>query len=168
MLCNAVLNGIEPLIRNRFPLKPTKGVRYKTYISRFADYIVITGISEENLLIAKTILSEFLKERGLELKEAKTRIVKIEEGFDFLGFNISRKTVNLKLNKSTKQNSVLIIKPSIKTIRSVSEKIRTEINNTNNMSALIKVLNPIIRGWGNYFKISYHSQATFIKLGHNL
>jgi RNA-directed DNA polymerase len=146
MLCNAVLNGIEPCIRARFPLKPTKGIRHKTYISRFADDIVITGTSVENLLIAKNILTEFLKERGLTLKEAKTRIVKIEDGFDFLGFNISRKAVNLKLNKSTNQKSVLIIKPSTKAVRSVSEKIRTEIKNTNNMAALIKVLNPIIRG----------------------
>lgn len=146
MLCNAVLNGIEPLIRAKFPLRQTKGQRYKTYISRFADDIVITGISEENLLIAKNMLSEFLKERGLTLKEAKTRIVRIEDGFDFLGFNISRKAVNLKLNKFTNQKSVLIIKPSTKAIRSVSEKIRMEINNTNNIAALIKVLNPIIRG----------------------
>jgi RNA-directed DNA polymerase len=43
MLCNAVLNGIEPLIRTRFPLKPVEGIRYKTYISRYADDIVVTG-----------------------------------------------------------------------------------------------------------------------------
>jgi RNA-directed DNA polymerase len=45
------------------------------------------------------MIENFLKERGLELKEAKTRIVSIEQGFDFLGFNISRKPYNPRLNK---------------------------------------------------------------------
>jgi hypothetical protein len=61
-------------------------------------------------------------------------------------FNISRKKTNLRLNKITDQKTVLVIRPSQKSIRSITDKIKTTIKNTNNMAALIKELNPIIRG----------------------
>lgn len=169
MLCNVALNGLEALIRERYPVnKSVKGGKPKCYICRYADDIVVTGTSIENLTAVKEMISEFLKIRGLELKETKTRIVHIEEGFDFLGFNISRKGYNPRLNHQTDQKTVLIIKPSEKAIKSYKTKLKEIILNRNDIKALVHELNPLIRGWANYFKISYHSQATFIKMGHYL
>ena len=109
----------------------------------------------------------FLKIRGLELKPAKTRIVTIYEGFDFLGFNIKRKPFNPRLNNSTEQKTVLIIKPSNKAVKSIKTRIRDIILNKRlEITVIIKEINPVLRGWGNYFNISYHSQDTFIKIGH--
>lgn len=168
MLCNAVLNDLETKIRDKYPLRDTKGYRAKVYVCRFADDIIVTGENENILLEIKEIIKNFLKIRGLEMKETKTSITHINKGFDFLGFNISRKKFNPRLNQNTKQETVLIIKPSKKAIDSINLKIKETIKNNSVMPKLVSELNPIIRGWANYFKISYHSQAVFIKIGHSL
>lgn len=166
-LCNIALNGIEASIDKVYPVnKNVKGGKTKVYVCRFADDMIITAREEAILQKVKEIVTNFLAVRGLELKEAKTRIVTIQKGFDFLGFNISRKQYNPRLNNPTNQPTVLIIKPSDKAVKSIITKIRMAIINKPEMGALIKELNPILRGWSNYFKISYHSQATFIKIGH--
>jgi RNA-directed DNA polymerase len=148
MLCNAVLNGLETKIRSHYPLKDSKGYRAKVYVSRFADDIIVTGENEEILYDVKLIIKEFLEFRDLEMKETKTSIKHISEGFDFLGFNISRKLFNPRLNQNTKQETVLIIKPSKKAIDSdsINLKIKEIIDNNSVMEKLVKELNPIIRG----------------------
>ena len=166
-LCNVALNGIEEVIMTQYPLtKVIDGQRPKVTVFRYADDMVITGSQEEHLLEIKEIVKNFLAERGLELKESKTKISHIQDGFDFLGFNISRKKYNPFLNNHTEQSTVLIIKPSDKAVKSIIEKIRKIIVNHNEITKIISELNPVLRGWANYFRISYHSQATFIKIGH--
>lgn len=167
MLCKVALDGLELEIRKVFPVNKThKKGKPKVYLIRYADDMIITGKDKEVLLQAKKVVQNFLKIRGLELKEAKTRIVSIFDGFDFLGFNLSRKTYNPKINNPTNQSTVLIIKPSDKAIKALKMKIKTIINNNIEIAAIIKERNPILRGWANYFKISYHTQARFIKLSH--
>jgi len=168
MLCNLALNGLEHAIRTEFP--PRKKVSDKTpkiNLIRYADDLIVTGVNKEILIKVKQIIENFLKIRGLELKPAKTRIVTIYEGFDFLGFNIKRKPFNPRLNNSTEQKTVLIIKPSNKAVKSIKTRIRDIILNKRlEITVIIKEINPVLRGWGNYFNISYHSQDTFIKIGH--
>jgi len=124
MLCNIALNGLESEIRKIFPVnKSMKEGRPKVYLSRYADDMIATGKDKETLLKVKQIIENFLKLRGLELKTAKTRIVFIQEGFNFLGFNFSRKTFNPRLNNSTKQETVLIIKPSTKSVKFFKDKM---------------------------------------------
>jgi RNA-directed DNA polymerase len=166
MLCNVALNGLEGKIRERFPVnKNIKGGKPKCYVLRYADDIVVTGANQEILQEAKAIITEFLQPRGLVLKEAKTRIVTVEDGFDFLGYNFRRKPYNPRLNQQTDQDTVLIIKPADKAVRSLLAKVKTELRRDTGMITVIKELNPVIRGWSNYFRYSYHSQATFIKMG---
>lgn len=167
LLCNVALNGMEELIRNAFPArKVVDGSRPKVNLYRFADDLIVTGTNEQTLIQIRQIIEEFLKIRGLELKDNKTRIVTISTGFNFLGFNISRKPFNPRLNKKTYQKTVLIIKPSDKAIESIKLKIREIIFKNNELAVIIKEINPLLRGWGNYFGVSYHSQATFISVGH--
>lgn len=167
LLCNVALNGMEELIRNAFPArKVVDGSRPKVNLYRFADDLIVTGTNKQTLIQIKQIIEEFLKIRGLELKDSKTRIVTISTGFNFLGFNISRKPFNPRLNKKTYQKTVLIIKPSDKAIESIKLKIREIISKNNELAVIIKEINPLLRGWGNYFGVSYHSQATFISVGH--
>jgi len=62
---------------------------------------VITGTSKEALTNEiKPQLIHFLQERGLTLSEEKTHITHINDGFNFLGFNVR------------KYNGKLLIKPS--------------------------------------------------------
>jgi RNA-directed DNA polymerase len=90
----------------------------------------------------KPIVINFLKERGLELSEEKTRITSIHEGFDFLGFNVR------------KYNGKLLIKPSKQSIKAFLHKIRDIIrsNKAARTEMLIWQLNPMIVGWTNYYR----------------
>jgi len=120
MLCNVALNGVEGHILEQF--KRTKvdkntGLRPKVSVIRYADDLVITGSSQALLYKVRPILEEFLNTRGLVLKEAKTRIVNIHEGLDFLGFHIQRRLIDHTLNKSNpRQESVLVIQPAVKSV----------------------------------------------------
>ena len=60
------------------------GGKFKVYPCRYADDLIITGRDEQILQQVRNILEKFLAERGLQLKLAKTRIVSIQTGFDFL------------------------------------------------------------------------------------
>jgi len=168
MLCNIALNGLEKEIRKEFPpRKLLNGKTPKVNIIRYADDLIVTGESKDILIKVKEIIENFLKIRDLELKKAKTRIITIYEGFEFLGFNISRKKYNPRLNKLTEQKTVLVIKPSNKAVKAIKLRIREIILRKKlEIAAIIKEINPVLRGWGNYFSISYHSQNTFIKIGH--
>jgi RNA-directed DNA polymerase len=126
---------LEEILRRRF-----KGC--KVNYTRYADDFVITGKSKEILENeVKPIVEQFLLQRGLLLSEEKTLVTHIDEGFDFLGFNIKC------------YNGKLLIKPTKKSIQSIKDKIKTVINENKqtNQYNLIRFLNPIVRGWGNYY-----------------
>lgn len=136
-LANMALDGLQELLFKRFKKSE------KVHFVRYADDFIITGKSEEMLANeVKRMVSHFLKERGLSLSEEKTRISHVEDGFDFLGFNIR------------KYKAKLLIKPSKASIVSVKRKIKDILRS--NMSAktdnLIGMLNPVIRGWANFYR----------------
>jgi len=164
MLCNIALNGIEEVIRKANPNK--RGISAGVHTIRYADDLIITGKNREIAYKNKDILSAFLKERGLTLNENKTKVTHIREGFDFLGFNIRRMKSNPKLNRDTEQETVLIIKPRQKSIMKLKSSIRKVIVMNKPLEKIITEANPILRGWGEYMRISYHSQETFIMIDH--
>jgi len=84
---------------------------------------------------------DFLAPRGLQLSEEKTKLTDIEDGFDFLGFNVR------------KYKGKLLIKPSPKSVKEFLNKIRSTLKACRHISAgqLIAILNPLIRGWLNYY-----------------
>jgi len=136
VLANMTLDGLEPKINQRFKRKKVNYVRY-------ADDFIVTGESREILENeVKPLIEEFLEERGLKLSQEKTKITHIDEGFDFLGFNIR------------KYKGKLLIKPSKDSVKSIKKKIKEVIKNNrqSKQSNLIYLLNPIIRGWANYYK----------------
>ncbi len=122
-----------------------------------------------------------LKPIGLELKPEKTRVChtlnpieyngKTEEpGFDFLGFNIRQYPVGKYKSGKTSGGKGLIghkthIKPNQKAVKAHTEAIKGVIkkHRTAPQSALISHLNPIIRGWANYYS-GVVSSDTFNKL----
>src|SRR6266849_8613620 len=84
------------------------GVRFPS-----ATHLIITGRSKELLENeVKPLVANFLRVRGLELSQEKTRITHIEQGFDFLGHNVR------------KYNGKLLIKPSGKSVRAFLDKVR--------------------------------------------
>ena len=166
-LSNCALDGLEQLLREKFPKKKrllSLGGKFPAVnLIRYADDFVITGRTKELLEgEIKPLVKQFLQERGLELSPTKTVITHVEKGFDFLGQNV-RKYPNGKL----------LIKPSKKNIKTFLDGIRGIIKAALGMSAaaLIDCLNPKIRGWSNYHRhvvskraFSRVDNAIFIRL----
>jgi RNA-directed DNA polymerase len=143
VLANLTLNGLERILREKYPSRTRKGKRAKVNLIRYADDFIITGSSKELLeQEVKPLVTQFLKERGLSLSEEKTVITHIDDGFDFLGQNVR------------KYKGKLIIMPSKKNYAAVIEKIRDTVRRAKAMTPaqLIGQLNPIIRGWANYHR----------------
>ena len=162
ILCNVALNGLEQVIKDANPL--IKGISQGVHIIRYADDMIITSRTQEIAKRNRDIVEQFLGSRGLQLHPDKTKVTNIKEGFDFLGFNFRRKTAKKELNKDTDQETVLIIKPTEKGTKRIMEKIKKIIVKDNPMEMIVKGINPILRGWAEHKRISYHSQPIFIKL----
>ena len=159
VLANLALDGLEPLLRSHFGAKKSgKANRHKVNLVRYADDFIITGISKE-LLENEVVplVQAFLRERGLRLSTAKTRIVSIDRGFDFLGWNFRS------------YHGKLLIKPSKENVRTFLGKVREFIKShaTSRQANLIRLLNPVIRGWVNYHRIAV-AQKTFSNVDHQL
>jgi len=147
-IANMALDGLQDLLSKEFKK------RDKVHLVRYADDFIITGNTEELLSKkVKPLVEQFLSVRSLSLSREKTRISNINNGFDFLGFNIR------------KYKNKLLIKPAKSSIASVKEKIKgiIMVNKTAKTDNLIGKLNPVIRGWANHYR-HVVSQQTFDKI----
>ena len=150
LLMNMVLDGMETLLKKQFPRWNNKKVNFV----RYADDFIITANSKEiitNEIIP--LITDFLKERGLTLSAEKTKISHINDGFDFLSQNVR------------KYKGKLIIRPSKTSVQSFKNKVKSIVKNNRGIPAhaLIRILNPVIRGWSNYHK-GICSKKTFYRL----
>jgi RNA-directed DNA polymerase len=149
-LANMALNGMERLLRGHF------GKGSMVNLVRYADDFVVTTPSKEKAEEAKRILEPFLTERGLELSAEKTRIVHIDDGFDFLGWNFRKY-----------RNGKILIIPSEDSLRSVKAKVKEIIltkGKALSQDDIIRNLNLLLRGWSNYHRVSV-AKKTFAELG---
>ena len=143
-LANITLDGLEKTLKEKFGDKlGQQKNRRMVHLCRYADDFIVTGNSKE--LLQESVLptiKQFLAERGLQISEEKTRITHINEGFDFLGQN------------TRKYGGKLLTTPSKRSLLNLTEKLRATVKNNWGQSAinLIKVINPIIRGWCNYHR----------------
>jgi len=84
VLATMTLAGLEEIAQRAAP-------NQQVHVIAYADDFIITGASKEVLEEkVKPAVAAFLKERGLELSPEKTRLTHIDEGFDFLGFNVRK------------------------------------------------------------------------------
>ncbi len=156
VLLNVALHGMEQ----------AAGVRYdpngwakadSPVLIRYADDLLALCHSRHEALQVKARLASWLAPRGLAFNEDKTRVVTLDEGFDFLGFNVRRYA-----NKP-------LIKPSKAAIRRIRERLRTELRSLRgtNAQTVIRRLNPIIRGWAAYYRTQVSAEV-FGALDHYL
>ena len=166
LLSNIALHGME----NR--IKQVKGAS----LIRYADDFVILHENLEVLKQCQEIICEWLTQFDLELKPSKTRMVHTlhelddnKSGFDFLGFNIRQYEVGKHQSGKNTKGELLgfktLIKPSDDSVKKHYNKLSEIINRFNAapQTKLINELNPIIRGWCNYFK-TVCSKKIFSKL----
>jgi RNA-directed DNA polymerase len=164
IIANIVLTGLEEKLRELMSNYPRHRKDYpKVNYVRYADDFIITGATPEFLKEKVLPLVElFLKERGLTLSNDKTRITPLTKGFDFLGV-----TFRTFKDEGKKAQVTTLHSPSKKSVTRFKEKIREAFRKLQRTSAgaLINKLNPIIRGWANYFQ-TVSSKSTFTSLDH--
>jgi len=154
ILANMTLDGLEAAIRNAIPNGRPGGKRTKVHMVRYADDFVVTAANKETLIEqVLPAVKAFLRSRGLNLSEAKTRIVHISEGFTFLSQTLR------------KFNGKLIIRPAKTAVKSLLATVREHVTRLRGANAkeLVGTLNPILRGWANYHR-HVVSSRTFARI----
>jgi RNA-directed DNA polymerase len=145
---NVALHGMEQ----------AAGVRYRPngqvvpgcpVLVRYADDLLALCHSRDQAEQVKARLAEWLKPRGLVFNQDKTKITHLEQGVDFLGFEIRR------------FNGKLLTKPSKDALRRIRRRLSAEVKALRgaNADAVIARLNPIITGWAAYYRIGVSSRA---------
>lgn len=190
LLANIALHGMENRIKGYAEtLKGgrlgKRGHRQSLNVIRYADDFLIFHESLDVVIKCREIISEWLQGMGLELKPSKTRLThtlyeyeNVKPGFNFLGFNIRQWNVGKHRSGRIKCKPTGNIKSRLlgfKTIISPSqEKTKVHFDHIASIikthrampqGALIKILNPIIRGWGNYYA-TVVSKVAYQKLDH--
>jgi RNA-directed DNA polymerase len=145
LLMNVALHGMEQAAGVRYI---TTGANAGTAVAgspvviRYADDLLAFCHSVEQAEQVKARLAEWLAPRGLTFNEDKTRVVHLDQGVDFLGFNIRR------------YRGKLLIKPSKAAVQRIRQRLSTEMRALRgaNADAVLQRLNPIIRGWSAYYR----------------
>jgi len=168
LLMNVALHGLEQAIRAASPR------RAPAVIIRYADDLVILHEDLNRLHHLQQVAEDWLAQMGLRLKASKTHITHTLQsyegrvGFDFLGFNIRQYEVGQYHTRTHgRRNYKTLIKPSQTAIERHVAKLRALIEQYQGapQAALIAVLNPIIRGWTNYYRACV-AKRVFSKLDH--
>ena len=132
LLSNIGLHGLETMINS---------YNNRMGVIRYADDFIITAKTEKELRDARPIIEEWLSKRGLTLNQEKTKLININDGFNFLGFNVRQydRKLLIKPQKEKVLNFCKRVGEIIKSMYAVKQEI------------LIKRLNPILRGFANYY-----------------
>ena len=182
LLANVALHGMEEMIQKAFPRTKTvdgKVVEWTPTVVRYADDFVVCHRDLDVVRRCQELIQEWLRGMGLELKPNKTRLVHTlrehagRPGFDFLGFRIRQHRVGkYHTGKDTHGRPLgfkTLTKPSPPKVV-VHYRRLTDIvarHRAATQDALIGELNPVIRGWCNYYRTAA-SKKTFSKVRHQL
>jgi RNA-directed DNA polymerase len=161
MLANVALSVLDEhfvdLWENRHPKVGRRGRGLATYrMIRYADdFVVMVSGAQEHAESMRQEVATVLAPMGLRLSEEKTKVAHIDEGFDFLGWRIQRH----QRRGGTKR--YVYTYPAKKALASIVDKVRTITRQGTNLSltVLLRRLNPVLRGWTNYFRHGVSSKA---------
>jgi len=148
----------SPLLSNILLTPFDREMRRKGYrLTRYADDWVVTCNSAAEARAAIDAAGRILKQLGVELHPQKTRIVHVRYGFEFLGYMIKRgKRLYLPAAKIRSQvrSGGLYAYPREKSIRRFKDEVRQRTKRRAPLATeqLIEALNPVLRGWGEYYK----------------
>lgn len=134
---------ISPLLANIYLDAFDQEMSERGYrVVRYADDWVIVCKKKAEAVEALRLMREIIEGKlGLKLHPVKTRIVHIERGFEFLGFLI-------------RESASLYVIPRPKALGQIREKVReiTKRSNPWSVEEMVKYLNQVLRGWGNYYR----------------
>lgn len=178
LLANIALHGLEEVVAAAFPKTHRhegKKINWTPTLIRYADDLVVLHPDLEVIQHCKEVITDWLRGMKLELKPSKTSITHtLEEhegkvGFDFLGFTVRQFRVGKHHSGKNGQRQPLgfktLIKPSKRKVTVHHQRLQDLIRTlrTAPQKVLIANLNPVIRGWANYYRTAV-SKATFSKL----
>lgn len=149
LLANIALNGIESIHRYHAEYKFGKRITNNTPENRivepsirYADDMVIILRPEDDATEILERISEFLRKRGMNVSQKKTKVTAATDGFDFLGWHF-------KVQKNGKLKST----PSVDNFKAFRKKVKYIVNNSNyGATTKAEKLAPVVRGWRNYHK----------------
>jgi RNA-directed DNA polymerase len=146
LIFNIALHGMEGAAGAQYRWNPYKesyaAVPGTPVLVRYADDLVAMCDSREQAIAVKERLTPWLASRGLAFNEDKTQVVHLDEGFNFLGFNVRR------------YGEKLLIKPSAEAVKRVRKRLSAEMKALRgaNVEAVLRKVNPIVRGWAAYYR----------------
>ena len=149
-LMNVALHGMEEAAGVRYWEGGTlRAVPGTPVLVRYADDVLALCHTREQAEHVKQRLARWLEPRGLVFNEAKTRITHLDQGVDFLGFEIRR------------YRGKLLTKPSKEALRRIRKRLSEEATALRgaNADAVIARLNPVITGWAAYYRIGVSKRA---------
>lgn len=177
LLANIALNGIEDLLSDwiaEIPAfspgghrisKPNR--RKRLLFVRYADDFVVFHPDKTIVESAKILIEEFLETMGLEIHPDKTRITHTyvslnnqSPGFKFLGFWIRNYPVGKTQRGKRNAEYKTFIRPHPQNISEALRKTKLVLKQNRDVETVVSRLNPIIRGWANYFS-TVASKRTF-------
>jgi len=141
LLANIYLNELDRVWTER----GYNSIRYEAHLVRYADDMVILCRKDTRRYYAE--FKQEIERLGLALNKTKTRVVDAKDGFDFLGIRFAY--------KRSRQGKMNCYKwPTPQAVSRIKEKVRRAIGGRGhwNMADAIQRVNPIVRGWGNYFR----------------
>jgi group II intron reverse transcriptase/maturase len=161
---------VSPLLSNILLTPFDQEMRRKGYqLTRYADDWVITCKSAAEARAALAAATRTLEQLGVRLNPQKTRVVHVQQGFDFLGYRIVRikrkRKLPANLIRSRLNPQGMIAYPTEKSIRRFRDRVRALTRRCAPLTTeeLVKQLNPTLRGWGEYYKRA-HIRTLFHKL----
>ena len=160
---------ISPVLSNILLTPFDREMRRKGYrLTRYADDWVVTCASRREAQAALVAARRILDQLGVRINPRKTRIVPIRHGFEFLGFKIKRgkqlRLASHRINSGARSGALYAI-PRAKSVEHFRDQIRRATRRKAPVSTqeLIAQINPIIRGWGNYYRKA-HVRVLFNQL----
>ena len=161
---------VSPVLSNVLLTPFDREMRLRGYqLTRYADDWVIPCKSAAEARAAVEAARRILKQLGVELHPQKTRIVHVRYGFEFLGYKIKRGKRKLHLPgskiRSQARQGALYAYPKERSIRRFMDRVRqrTKRRMPLRTKELIAELNPLLRGWGEYYKRA-HVRLLFNRL----
>jgi RNA-directed DNA polymerase len=133
-------------------------------IIRYADdFVIMVSGDRHHAEELREEVAAVLAPLGLRLAPEKTAVVHIDEGFDFLGFNVRRQ------RKRGTRKWYVYTKPSRKAIQSIKDKVSAKTYRSTrhqDLDDVLRGINQSLGGWANYFRHGV-SKATFSAVDHH-